>query len=104
MRVDGRGPGGGWGRSGRWGRVIAVGANKRRAEWEEESESDRALLRLVERGHAEGSIDPSLGPHWVQAVLWSLLYAAWMHARENDVPEYDALALCVRTLRKVVSP
>ena len=74
------------------------------AEWEEETESDRALLRLVERGHADGSIDPTLTPQWVQAVLWSLLYAAWMHARDNDVPEHDALALCLRTLRKVVAP
>jgi hypothetical protein len=61
------------------------------------------LLRLVERGHAEGTMDPSLDAEWVQSVLWSLLYAAWMHTRSNDVPEHDALALCLRTLRKVVS-
>jgi AcrR family transcriptional regulator len=72
--------------------------------WEEESESDRALLRLVERGHADGTMDPDLSPEWVQTVLWSLLYAAWMHARDNDVPEHDALALCLRTLRKAVAP
>jgi AcrR family transcriptional regulator len=72
--------------------------------WNEESEPDRALLRLVERGHAEGTIDPDLSPVWVQNVLWSLLYAAWMHARDNDVPEHDALALCLRTLRKAVAP
>jgi AcrR family transcriptional regulator len=73
------------------------------AAWEEESESDRALLRLVKRGHAEGTVDPSLDAEWVQSVLWSLLYAAWMHTHGNDVPEHDALALCLRTLRKVVS-
>jgi AcrR family transcriptional regulator len=72
--------------------------------WQEETESDRALLRLVERGHAEGTMDPGLSPEWVQTVLWSLLYAAWMHARDNDVPEHEALALCLRTLRKVVAP
>jgi AcrR family transcriptional regulator len=58
----------------------------------------------VERGHADGTIDSDLSPQWVQAVLWSLLYAAWMHARDDDVPEHDALALCVRTLRKAVAP
>jgi AcrR family transcriptional regulator len=72
--------------------------------WQEETESDRALLRLVERGHAEGTMDPDLSPEWVQTVLWSLLYAAWMHARDNDVPEHEALALCLRTLRKAVAP
>jgi AcrR family transcriptional regulator len=72
--------------------------------WTEESETDRMLLRLVERGQAEGTIDPDLTPEWVQSVLWSLLYAAWMHARDSDVPEHDALALCLRTLRKAVAP
>jgi AcrR family transcriptional regulator len=72
--------------------------------WQEESEADRALLRLVERGQAEGTIDPEQSPEWVQTVLWSLLYAAWMHARDSNVPEHDALALCLRTLRKAVAP
>jgi AcrR family transcriptional regulator len=72
--------------------------------WNEESEPDRALLRLVERGHAEGTMDPDLSPAWIQTVLWSLLYAAWMHAHDSDVPEHDALALCLRTLRKAVAP
>jgi AcrR family transcriptional regulator len=74
------------------------------AVWEEETESDRALVRLVERGHAEGTIDRDMSPTWVQAVLWSLLYAAWMHTRADDVPEHDALALCLRSLRKAVAP
>jgi AcrR family transcriptional regulator len=71
--------------------------------WTEESETDRTLQRIVERGQAEGTIDPDLTPAWVQAVLWSLLYAAWMHAHDSDVPEHDALALCLRTLRKAVA-
>jgi AcrR family transcriptional regulator len=72
--------------------------------WNEEAEPDRTLLRLVERGHADGTMDPDLSPAWVQTVLWSLLYAAWMHARDSDVPEHDALALCLRTMRKAVAP
>jgi AcrR family transcriptional regulator len=72
------------------------------AAWSQESETDRTLLRLVKRGQAEGAIDPDLTPEWVQNVLWALLYAAWMHARDDDVPEHDALALCLRTLRKAV--
>jgi AcrR family transcriptional regulator len=72
--------------------------------WTEESETDQLLLQLVERGQTEGTIDPELTREWVQNVLWSLLYAAWMHARDSDVPEHDALALCLRTLRKALAP
>jgi AcrR family transcriptional regulator len=71
--------------------------------WTEESETDRILMRLVERGQAEGAIDPGLTVEWVKAVLWSLLFAAWMHTREADVPEDDSLALCLRTLRKALA-
>jgi AcrR family transcriptional regulator len=75
----------------------------RNKEWEEESESDRALLRVVERGHVEGTIDPALPAQWVQNVLWSLLYSAWTHARWENVPEHDALALCLTSLRKMLA-
>ncbi|MFC6017434.1 TetR/AcrR family transcriptional regulator [Plantactinospora solaniradicis] len=71
--------------------------------WEECSEADKALIRLVERGHAEGTLDPGLDPIWVQQVLWSLLYAAWQHTREHSVSKHRALGLCLRSLRKVVA-
>src|SRR5690606_3041661 len=74
------------------------------AAWSQESETDRTLLRLVKRGQAEGAIDPDLTPEGVQNVLWALLYAAWMHARGDDVPEHDALALCLRTRRTAAGP
>ncbi|MBF9133791.1 helix-turn-helix transcriptional regulator [Plantactinospora sp. S1510] len=71
--------------------------------WEECSEADKALTRLVERGHAEGTLDSTLDPIWVQQVLWSLLYAAWQHTREHSVSKHRALDLCLRSLRKVVA-
>ncbi|GIG96891.1 TetR family transcriptional regulator [Plantactinospora mayteni] len=71
--------------------------------WEECSEADKALIRLVERGHAEGTLDPALDPIWVQQVLWSTLYAAWQHTREHGVSKHRALDLCLRSLRKVVA-
>lgn len=72
-------------------------------EWQEETESDRALLRLVRRGHAEGTIDPALPPQWVVEMLWTALYAAWEHIRSNGATEYEALSLCLRTLRKIAA-
>ncbi|PZT70465.1 TetR/AcrR family transcriptional regulator [Streptomyces sp. SW4] len=72
--------------------------------WDEETPADRALLRLVERGHAEGTVDAELSPAWVQSVLWSLLYSAWEHSRSRGATKHAALSLCLRTLRKTVAP
>ncbi|RZS32464.1 TetR family transcriptional regulator [Herbihabitans rhizosphaerae] len=72
-------------------------------EWEEYTEADRDFLRLVERGHAEGVMDRELSPEWVQQTLWALLYAAWSHVRENGASKFDALVLCLRTVRKSIA-
>jgi AcrR family transcriptional regulator len=74
-----------------------------REEWQEETESDRMLLRLVERGHREGTIDPDLPAVWVQQLLWSLLYTAWEQTRDYKMPRHEALSLCLRTLAKAIA-
>jgi AcrR family transcriptional regulator len=74
-----------------------------RPEWSQETESDRWLLRLVEQGHADGSIDPQVDPAWAQQLLWALLYAGWQHVNDNAVPRYEALTQCLRSLRKSLS-
>ncbi|MEV0624113.1 TetR/AcrR family transcriptional regulator [Nonomuraea sp. NPDC050404] len=71
-------------------------------DWETETESDKALERLIERGHAEGSIDASLPAGWVADVLWSLLYSAWQYSRLREQPKHTSLSLCLRTLRKTI--
>ncbi|SFP02745.1 DNA-binding transcriptional regulator, AcrR family [Amycolatopsis arida] len=70
--------------------------------WDEETDADRALLRLVERGHAEGGIDPELEPAWVQQLLWCVLYGAWQHVQLNGAGKHHALGLCLRTLAKAL--
>lgn len=72
--------------------------------WEEETEADRALLALVERGHAEGGIDPEQTGPWVTNLLWAMLYAAWQQTREYGMPKHTALRMCLRALRKAVTP
>lgn len=72
--------------------------------WGEESESDRALLGLVHRGQAEGTIDPELDALWFQQLVWSLQYTAWEMTRMHGVPKHDALGMCLRTLDKVIRP
>lgn len=75
-----------------------------RDEWQEESDDDRALLRLIERGHQEGTIDPALPPLWVMNLLWSVLYTAWEQIRTLNMPKHEAVTLCLRTLAKAIVP
>ncbi len=72
-------------------------------EWKEPTPSDHALLKLVERGHSDKTIDPEVTPLWVQQVMWAMLFAAWQHTRENNVPKHQALSLCLRSLRKAIA-
>ncbi|PWV76844.1 DNA-binding transcriptional regulator, AcrR family [Prauserella marina] len=67
-------------------------------DWETETEADQATARLLDRIRVEGG-DPELDADWLVQVLWSVLYAAWTHTRENGVPRQQALRLCLRTLR-----
>lgn len=77
--------------------------------WEEESEDDLVLRRLVERGHEEGTIDRDLPAEWLQQLLWALLYTAWEAAGGMSLPNqkplsrHEALRLCLRTLEKAIS-
>jgi AcrR family transcriptional regulator len=73
------------------------------AVWEQETESDRALLRLVERGHADGTIDPELPPEWVQQLIWAMLFGAWEHARDYAT-KHESLTLTLRSLDKIITP
>lgn len=75
--------------------------------WEEETEDDLALLRLVQRGQTEGTVDPDLPAEWLQQLLWALLYTAWESAGDfsptNQMSRHEALRLCLRTLEKAIS-
>jgi AcrR family transcriptional regulator len=72
-------------------------------EWQDESDDDRALLGLVERGKREGTIDQELPAAWVQQLVWSVLYSAWEVARGATMSRHQALSLCLRTLAKAIA-
>ncbi|WP_240662613.1 TetR family transcriptional regulator [Streptomyces sp. WAC 06738] len=69
--------------------------------WDEETEADRALAGLVDRGREEGTLDGRLDTDWIVQLLWSLLYVAWQRKRGGDTT-HNALSLCLYTLRKSV--
>ncbi|WP_051809239.1 TetR/AcrR family transcriptional regulator [Streptomyces sp. NRRL S-378] len=73
------------------------------AGFEEETDSDRILVRLIERGQSEGTVDAEADAEWLQNVLWSLLYAAWMQARDYGTPRHTAVSSCLHTLRKAMA-
>jgi AcrR family transcriptional regulator len=75
-----------------------------REDWQVETEDDRAVLRMIERGCQEGTIDPELPAVWVQQLLWSVLYTAWEQIRDYGMPKHDALTLSLRTLNKAIAP
>lgn len=66
-------------------------------------EVDADLLTLVERGHAEGSIDGDLSALWIQQLLWGLLYGAHELVRAGALPEHEALRLYLKTVDKAVA-
>ncbi|WP_191090022.1 TetR/AcrR family transcriptional regulator [Nesterenkonia ebinurensis] len=65
---------------------------------------DADLLALVERGHADGTIDPTLSPEWLHILLWHLLDAAWSMTATRRATKHEALTLCLRTLDKLTKP
>lgn len=70
--------------------------------WEEETVSDRAFVELVERGHADGSLDPELDADWVAQLMWANMYTAWEYARSSGKSKHDVLTMCLRSLLKAV--
>ena len=62
------------------------------------TQDEPGLDRVVERGHADGSIDPELPADWVLNLMWSQLYAAWSYLGERPhASRHEVLALLTRT-------
>ena len=81
--------------------MLAFGNEEEPAE--ECGESDLALTALIERGHADGSIDPAIPADWMQQFLWAGLYSGWSYVNTGQVSAYEALNLCVLSLVKVAA-
>ncbi|MGG5753616.1 TetR/AcrR family transcriptional regulator [Zafaria sp. Z1313] len=69
-----------------------------------EDYDDAALRRLVERGHADGSIDSSLPSAWITSVVWSMLYGAWEFERSGAATRHEVREFYIGTLTKVLAP
>ncbi len=70
-----------------------------------DSQDEQFLVRVIERGHNDGSIDPQLPADWVLSLLWSQLYAAWAYLGERkDSSRHQVLDLLTRTLANALAP
>ncbi|MDQ3715028.1 MAG: TetR/AcrR family transcriptional regulator [Actinomycetota bacterium] len=84
--------------------LVLSGQLSKRPEWQECTDADSALIALIQRGQADGSIEPDLTPEWLQRLLWSLLSAADAHGRDNAKSRHDALALALRSIDGAIRP
>lgn len=68
-----------------------------------EDDSDEIITSLIERGHAEGSIDPAMPNAWIQHAMYAMVYSAWDYNRAGN-PRHEAAMMCETSLRKVIAP
>ncbi|MGG7510257.1 TetR/AcrR family transcriptional regulator [Plantibacter sp. YIM 135249] len=55
------------------------------------------LLRLIERGQADGAFDTEVSACWIQHSLWALVGRGCADAAEGLVPRHGVAALVIRT-------
>lgn len=56
------------------------------------------VVDLIRRGQSEGAFDPSLDAHWVQDVIWALVYTGCEAASRGTLPRHGVTTAVVRML------
>ncbi|HWI22337.1 MAG TPA: TetR/AcrR family transcriptional regulator [Baekduia sp.] len=69
--------------------------------WSDES-TKHALLELIARGKAEGTIEPEIPPEWAYEMIWTHLYAGMHYKPQDGTSRYGALSLCLTSLKRVL--
>lgn len=64
---------------------------------------DEVLTSLIERGYADGSIDPAIPNAWIQHALYAMVYTAWDYTRSGHT-RHEAMKLCETAMRKIITP
>ncbi|XVQ15559.1 TetR/AcrR family transcriptional regulator [Spirillospora sp. CA-255316] len=55
------------------------------------------VLRLIERGQAEGVFDPEVTATWIQHVLWALVFTGFEDADKGLLPLHGVTSTVIRT-------
>lgn len=66
--------------------------------------TDPFMTALVDQGRVDGSIDSALHSAWIGQALWGLLHASWKIAATGTMSRYDAQAVLLDALRKLLTP
>jgi hypothetical protein len=69
----------------------------------DEGDRDYLVMATIERGQADGSIDPVQPAGWIISLLWAVLYSAWQYQVTEKTTRHETLELIVRSLRKVAA-
>lgn len=56
------------------------------------------VVDLIRRGQSEGAFDPGLDVHWVQDVIWALVYTGCEAASRGTLPRHGVTTAVVRML------
>ncbi|BCB84852.1 TetR family transcriptional regulator [Phytohabitans suffuscus] len=60
--------------------------------------ADGPVTELIRRGQADGTLDTSLAPAWIERSIWALVYAASEAVNDGTLPAHDALPVLLRTI------
>ncbi|MBM7787834.1 TetR/AcrR family transcriptional regulator [Tenggerimyces flavus] len=63
-----------------------------------------AVIALIERGQAEGTIDPNANPRWIYGVLWGMVYTGVEAANEGTLPRHGIGAAVIRMIERGIQP
>jgi AcrR family transcriptional regulator len=70
-----------------------------------EPDSDEiAVVAVIERGQAEGTIDPSADPRWIYGVMWGMVYTGVEAAYEGTLPKHGVAAAVMRVIERGIQP
>lgn len=64
---------------------------------------DKLLTELIDRGYADGSIDPNIPNAWLQHAMYAMVYSAWDYTRSGH-SRLEAAKLCDASIRKIITP
>jgi AcrR family transcriptional regulator len=70
----------------------------------EPDETMIAVVALIERGQAEGTIDPLANPRWIYGLLWGMVYTGVEAANEGTLPRHGVAAAIIRALERGIQP
>lgn len=63
---------------------------------------ENPVYRAVDRGRADGTIDPGLPAEWIETFLWTTLTAGQLHSEQTGA-RHEALALVLQALRRAMA-